>query len=114
MTITCPEARWMFQQGGGQLFRSPDQNGQTPRRMGTLEVGQGIPDHPDSLIWGNSRAVESQIDRIRRRLVAFRVLGADRASNQALPAEVSHLGPQVFAHLVADDRHVAPCFPAAR
>ena len=85
MTITCPETWWAFQQWGRQLIRAPHQNGQTPRRMGTLKVGKGVTDHPYGLIRGNSRAVERHKDRVRRWFVALGVLGADRTGDPALP-----------------------------
>src|SRR3954469_10975339 len=81
--------------------------------MGALKVGKGVADHPYGLIGGNSRAVERQIDRVRRWFVALGVLGADRTGDPALPAEMGHLDSQVFTHLVADDSDITPRLPAA-
>ena len=81
--------------------------------MSAFQVCRTVADHPYRFARGNSRAVERPEDRVGRRFVAQAVAGAHRPRNPALPSEMSQLGPEIVADLVAHDRDVAAELTAA-
>src|SRR5471030_823159 len=107
MTIKCVQTRGKFLQSLRHELHASEEHRQNTGRMGTLQVGRGVPHHPYAVVRGNSRAVEGQVDRIGRRLVAFGVLCTHRALYPPAPAEMGHLRAKIVADLVADDADIA-------
>src|SRR5690348_3144319 len=97
MTIACMQARRKVPQALGHDVHSSEIDRQNPGRMGTSEVPGCVADHPYRVVRRNSRAVEREVDRLGRRLVAQGILGANRAGYPTIPAEMLHLGPQIVA-----------------
>src|SRR5471032_2696096 len=102
MTITCVQTWGKFLQSLRHELHASEEYRQNTGRMGTLQVGRGVPHHPDTVVRGNSRAVERQVDRVGRRFVALGILCTHRALYPPAPAEMGHLRAEIVANLVAD------------
>ena len=96
------------------MFRFTEQNRQNPGRVSTFQIRRGVADHPDSMIRGNSRAVEGPENRVGSRLVPCTIPGADRPFDPLPPAEMGEFRPQIVTHLVAYDCDVEPRLAATR
>src|SRR5260221_627023 len=58
MTITCVQTWREFPQHLRHMLNATEENRQNAGRVGTFQVGRGVPNHPHSVIRGNSRAVQ--------------------------------------------------------
>src|SRR5436190_1144543 len=106
MTISCMQTRREFPQPFRQDLHTAEINRQNAGCMRTFQIARGVADHPYRVIRGNSRAVQSQVDRIGCRLVALGVLGAHRPGYPPAPAKMGQFGAEVLADLVAHDGDV--------